>query len=174
MPDTTDVGTASSRTELPRIRARFGDRLTRRAAEAARNRGNHARAAILASRAGERDVARADLVRLTAALAKALGGAPTSDWVPTPRGRKAHVRDEPRRLTRSRWLHGRNPHAVLASADGTGSHAAPARARTIVACPQKSPHRRAQSRRTGGSFGCRLRWSGRTGGSQVGAGPGVP
>ncbi|HVV83155.1 MAG TPA: hypothetical protein VHE35_08745, partial [Kofleriaceae bacterium] len=60
----------------------FGDRLTRRAAELARARGNHARAAILSMRAGERDLARADLGLLTGRLAKALGGARTDGWVP--------------------------------------------------------------------------------------------
>ena len=77
---TDSVGTSSTRIELRPTRARFGDRFTRRAAEVARARGNHARAAILAVRAGERDVARADLEALTTRLGQALGGVPTTGW----------------------------------------------------------------------------------------------
>ncbi len=59
---------------------RWGGRLARRAADRARQQGNRARAAIMAARAGELDVARADLDELVARLARALGGAPTAGW----------------------------------------------------------------------------------------------
>ena len=73
---------ASRRMARPVPRARFGDRHVRRAAEAARAKGNHARAAILSVRAGERDLARADLDLLVGRLGKALAGAPTLGWTP--------------------------------------------------------------------------------------------
>ncbi|MEZ4399842.1 MAG: hypothetical protein R3B06_07475 [Kofleriaceae bacterium] len=58
----------------------LGNRLTQRMAAAARARGNHARAAILAARAGDAAAARGDLDALVARLGKALGDAPTTGW----------------------------------------------------------------------------------------------
>jgi hypothetical protein len=52
----------------------------RKAALAARERGNHARAALQAARAGDPDMARRDLDSLVAALARVLGGADTAGW----------------------------------------------------------------------------------------------
>ncbi len=56
------------------------DPSVRPAADAARAKGNHARAAILALRAGDDDAARADLDALTSRLAAALGGVPAETW----------------------------------------------------------------------------------------------
>lgn len=76
-----ELGDPGQSQSLPAVvRARFGDRVTRRAAEVARAKGNHVRAAILSMRAGERDLARADLEALTARLGRALGGASVAGW----------------------------------------------------------------------------------------------
>ncbi len=76
-----DAGASMARPiARPVIRGRFGDRLTRRAAEVARARGNQARAAILAVRTGEVEQAKADLDALIARLGRALGGASTDGW----------------------------------------------------------------------------------------------
>ena len=51
-----------------------------KAADRARRKGNVARSAILAARAGHRDIARADLDVLAARLGSAFGGADTAGW----------------------------------------------------------------------------------------------
>jgi len=63
------------------VTIRLGERALRRDAAAARQKGNHVRAAILGLRVAEREQARADLEALVARLGQALGGAATDGWV---------------------------------------------------------------------------------------------
>ena len=58
----------------------LGDRALRALAETARGKGNHARAAILALRAGEPELARADIDALLARLGRVLGDVDPSGW----------------------------------------------------------------------------------------------
>ena len=53
----------------------------RKVAARARERGNHARAAIFAMRGGDPDIARRELVALVEQLGRVLGGADTAGWV---------------------------------------------------------------------------------------------
>ncbi|HMG53425.1 MAG TPA: hypothetical protein VK601_08080, partial [Kofleriaceae bacterium] len=67
---------------LPAAAATVVDRRARKRAGRARYKGNHARAAILALRGGDRDTARSDLEALCQRLARAVGStAPGPDWV---------------------------------------------------------------------------------------------
>ncbi len=59
----------------------FADRSARKDAARARTKGNLARAAIYAARAGDVPAARADLEALVARLATSLGGPSTTGWV---------------------------------------------------------------------------------------------
>ena len=58
----------------------FGERALKNAAAAARAKGNHVRAALLAVRTGDSVAARADLDALVVRLSRALGGVPTDGW----------------------------------------------------------------------------------------------
>ena len=76
-PAQTAAATAvRARPPLRRVR----ESSARPAAVAARAKGNYTRAAILALRAGDDELARADLDALVAALSAALGGVPTAGW----------------------------------------------------------------------------------------------
>jgi hypothetical protein len=78
--DDADAAASMSRAMVRAARPRGDDRATRRAAEQARARGNRARAAMLAVRAGDDAAARADLDALITRLARSLGGATTDGW----------------------------------------------------------------------------------------------
>ncbi|HUQ03392.1 MAG TPA: hypothetical protein VM261_12905 [Kofleriaceae bacterium] len=85
-PEAADAGVepAASRKTGPHPTApgarSISSRVLRSMAEGARRSGNQARAAILSVRAGERDVARADIDALLARLGRVLGDADASVW----------------------------------------------------------------------------------------------
>jgi hypothetical protein len=70
----------STRAERRAVTVVFGERALKNAAAAARAKGNHVRAALLAVRTGDSVAARADLDALVVRLSRALGGVPTDGW----------------------------------------------------------------------------------------------
>ena len=77
-PERPLVNAVRARSVEPRLS--FADPSARKASAAARRKGNLARAAILAARAGDLHDARADLEALSVKLAAAIGGAEIAGW----------------------------------------------------------------------------------------------
>jgi hypothetical protein len=87
--DSGELDASASRRSMPAA-SPISDPLARGAAKGARERGNLARAAILAARAGDVDAALVDLEGITSRLGAALGGVSTEGWaaalLPVARG----------------------------------------------------------------------------------------